>query len=93
MTYETLEKVPQYPAAGCSIREAEAYLSWRLQHTNPTIAAFHVKGGVKELLRAEAMANDTRIMGKGPDGKAETLGKLWCRIYGEPLIPKRKART
>ena len=83
---------PSYPALGDSQVQSEKYLTWRLGLTNPALAAFSVRGGMKELLRAEVLNHPGRVMGKSPLGKLETLGSLFERIYGEPAHVKKSRR-
>ena len=83
---------PTYPGAKASRKDAELYLVWRLNLTNPALAAFYVTGQLKELLRAEIRdEHRTRVAGS-VDGKLETFPALWERIYNEPIEPTKTKR-
>jgi hypothetical protein len=73
---------PPYPKLGDSQAQSEKYLTWRLGLTNPALAAFSVRGGMKALLEAEILQHPSRVMGRGPDGKIENAESLFARIYG-----------
>jgi hypothetical protein len=95
MVPETLDRVPVYPPAGCSRDEGERYLIWRLNLSGFAHIAAGMSGGVKEHLR-QTILNDhgeSRMMGKGPNGKLETLRDLFERIYNTDLVPKAKRRA
>jgi hypothetical protein len=93
MTPETLDRVPEYPTARTSRADGEKYLLWRLNlGMVAPLAAFSMAGGVTEYIRQTITVHhgESRIMGKNPAGKVETLGALFERVTGQKLERKAK---
>ena len=83
---------PTYPGAKATRKDAELYLVWRLNLTNPALAAFYVTGALKELLRAEIRDQHAARVAGSLDGKVEMFRDLWERIYQEPIEPITKRK-
>ena len=83
---------PTYPGAKATRKDAELYLVWRLNLTNPALAAFYLAGSLKELLRAEIRDQHGSRVAGSHDGKVEMFTDLWERIYQEPIEPVTKRK-